>query len=169
MATIPLPLRTEDLTLVKLTAQDANATTGVLADRGTNITCTITAVLEELDPEDTVEHENFSAVTSRRLNMVAGDQGMRVRVTEVAGRVAISGTKATFTAGASALAQIRRSLTDGAQPYCKVEWTEGGTAYIYYGSYAGYSGARRGKGKQLGTMSFEPVDIGGPNPTTAGS
>jgi hypothetical protein len=169
MATIPLPLRGEDITVVTLSAQDANASTGVLGDRGTPVSVSIVAVLEELDAEDVMEHEDVSAITSKRINMVATAQGMRLRVSEIVGRVAASATASTFTAGAPKLAQLRRSLTGAAQPYCKIEWTEAGTPFVYYGSYAGYTGPRRGKGKQIASMTFEPVDIGGNNPTTAGS
>lgn len=170
MATIPLPLRTQDITVVTLTAQDANATTGVLATRGTPVTCTITAILEEMDVDETVEHEDFSAITSTRQNMVSGASGVRLRITEIPGRVAANGTATTFTAGAPMLAQFRRSVSPqgGVQPYVKVDWTEGGTAYVYYGSFAGYSAPRRGRGKQFASITLEPVDIGSANPTTAG-
>jgi hypothetical protein len=170
-ATIPLPLRSQDITVVTLTAQDADAATGVLGDRGTSVTCSILAVLEDMDADETVEHEDFGAITSKRLNMVAGASGMRIRVSEIPGRVAAHATASTFTAGAPKLAQFRRSVSplSGAQPFVKLEWTEAGTAYVYYGSFAGYSAPRRGRGKQLASISLEPVDIGGANPTTAGA
>lgn len=171
MATIPLPLRSQDITVVTLTAQDADPATGVLADRGTSVTCSIVAVLEEFDADETVEHEDFGAITSQRLNMVAGAAGTRLRITEIPGRVAAHATASTFTAGAPKLAQFRRSVSPqgGVQPFVKVNWTEAGTAFVYYGSFAGYSGPRRGRGKQLASITLEPVDIGSANPTTAGA
>jgi hypothetical protein len=140
-----------NLTVVALTPQTVNPTTGIITP-GTTVV--ITGLVDELDPEETVTHEEISPITTPRENWVPTMYGARLRVVEIvtsqAGVLGVVGPQ---------LPLIRNILVASAG-VCLVEWTHGGNSNDFLGSYAGMRPPWRGKGKQVFTMNLLPVDNG---------
>lgn len=139
------------LTLVQLTPQNVNPSTGVLTP---GVTTIITGLIDELDPEETITTEEISPITSFRENHVATMAGARLRVVEILTRQA----SAYGTLGPQL--PLLRALLLAGSGICVVEWVHGGNTEDFLGVYAGMGAPWRGKGKQVMSMNFLPVDNG---------
>lgn len=159
MATIPLWATGRNLTTVLLTLQNVNPTTGVLSDSA--VTANVQAVVNEIGIEDNVATEEISAITSTAEHHVGLMQGARVRVEEI-----LTQQASVLPATGPRLPIFRAALVAGST-IAKVQWQHGGTPWTYYGTFNGFSGPFRGKGRQTASISFLPVDIGSPNPINA--
>lgn len=138
------------LTVVTLTPQTANASTGVLSP-GTAIT--ITGLVDEMEAEEQVTTEEISPITTARENHVGIMYGARMRVAEIL-------TTPGFVANVRGPQLLGLKATLLAVGYCKVNWIHGNTPHEFLGLYERMSSPWRGKGKQVVTVSFVPVDNG---------
>ena len=159
MATIPLPARGVDITLVQLTMQSVNASTGLLSDSAT--VATVTAKLQNLRGNFRFTTEDFSAITAFEENNVPISHGGEVTITEIHSRVA-----SALPATGPVLAKFVDALAAGSL-IAKLVWTVGGNTMTWYGSLTGFEPDHSGKGKQLGTATFAHVDVGQTNPAYA--
>lgn len=149
---VPLWALGRHLTLVRLTAQLADAS-GVLSPIAGAV-ATITGVVDEIDPEETITTEEISAINSVRENHVALMAGTRLRVAEI-----VQPQASNLTTGLGPqLPKLRNTLVSSG--YCRIEWTHGGTPNDVYALYERLNAPYRGKGKQVFVMSFLPVDNG---------
>lgn len=139
------------LTLVSLTPQNVNPTTGGVTPGTTTI---ITGLVDELDPEETMTTEEISAITSFRENHVALMVGARMRVVEIVTRQA-----SVYGTLGPQLPLLRTTFLAGSG-ICVVSWVHGSNTEQFLGLYAGMGAPWRGKGKQVMSMNFLPVDNG---------
>lgn len=158
---IPLPLRGLDVSLVRITQQTLNASTGALTDSGT--VGTITAVLDGAGVRTRMVTEEISAITSARENNVPVQVGTEIVLREILDRRAsvLPTTGPVLAKLADTLASISGSA------FCKVEITRGGNTWTYYGLFSEYNEGPYVKGKNTGEMSFLPVDNGSQSPSYA--
>lgn len=138
------------LTLVQITPQTANASTGVLTP-GTTVV--VTGLVDELEAEEVVTTEEISPITTFRENHVGIMHGTRVRVAEILTFPA----SVVNTRGPQLLLLKSTFLATG---YVRIQWTHGGNSNDVYALYERMSSPWRGKGKQIVTASFVPVDNG---------
>ena len=139
------------LTLVSLTPQNVNAVNGVVTPGTTTI---ITGLVDELDPEETVTTEEISPITTFRENHVAIMVGTRMRVVEI-----LTQQASVYGTLGPQLPLLRNTLLAGSG-VCVVSWIHGGNADQFLGVYSGMGAPWRGKGKQIMSMNFMPVDNG---------
>lgn len=147
---VPLWAVGRNLTLVQITPQSADSSTGVLTP-GTTVV--LTGVVDELEPEETVTTEEISPLTSFRENHVSLMVGTRLRLVEIL----TSPASVVNTRGPQLLLLKSTLLAVG---YARIQWTHGGNTNDFYGLYERMSPPWRGKGKQIVTASFLPVDNG---------
>lgn len=138
------------LTLVQITPQVASATTGVLTP-GTTVV--VTGLVDELEAEEVVTTEEISPITTFRENHVGIMHGTRVRVAEILTFPASS----LNVRGPQLLALKSTFIATG---YARIQWVHGGNSHDVYCLYERMSSPWRGKGKQIVTASFVPVDNG---------
>jgi hypothetical protein len=124
-------------------------TAGVLAD--TTPVATMTASLDDVSLDYTATTEDISAMTSGRRNPVITERGTSMTVGEI-----------LKTSGSNLLAAAAV-----AGDYFKIVFTRGAQAWTGYFLLTGYSEKPNGKGKTVGTATFESVDPGTANPTYA--
>lgn len=156
MATIPLPARGVDITLVQLTMQNVNPSSGLLSDSTT--VAQVTAKLQSLRANFRFATEDFSAITQFEENNIPISHGGDVSITEIHSRVA-----SALPATGPSLAKFVDLMTVGSL-IAKLVWTVGGNTTTWTASLTGWEPDHSGKGKQLGTATFAHVDIGSPNP-----
>jgi hypothetical protein len=150
---VPRYLLGRHLTAVTLTPQTV-AADGTLSN-GTPVT--LTAVVDSLQDDLNANTEEISAVNSTRQNNVVLDDGASLQLAVI--RVN-NGTDP---------APLRTAF--GLTDVFKVAYTEGtgSSAKVITGYYtrSSVSGGFQGKGKQIGTFAFIPVDAGSNTYTVA--
>ncbi|HEV8177469.1 MAG TPA: hypothetical protein VGP44_07225 [Gemmatimonadales bacterium] len=156
---IPLPLRGIDVSLVRLTIQTLNATTGALTDSAT--VGTITSVLDGAGIRKKLRSEEISAITSPRENNVPLQVGTEIVLREILDRRA----SALPTTG-PILAKLADTLGDPAgSAFCKVEISRGANTWTYKGLFDGYDEGPYVRGKNTAELRLVPIDDGSSSPT----
>jgi hypothetical protein len=156
---ILLPLRGIDISLVRITQQTLNASTGALTDSAT--VGTITAVLDGAGIRRKLGSEEINAITSPRKNNVPLDHGSEIVLREILDRRA-----SVLPSTGPVLAKLADTLENpSGSPFAKIEITRGGNTLTYKGLYDGYDEGPYVKGKNTGEMRFIPVDDGTDYPT----
>lgn len=151
---IPLELRGIDISLVQLTLQTINATTGVLADSTT--IATITAVLAAGAVDPRMEHEEISAITSTRKNNVPLQADFDIMLRELLQRQA----SALPSTGPILPKVASLSLDPTASTIWRIQITRGNNSWQGYGSFAGLSEGPYGRGANFAEARFVCVDNG---------
>jgi len=147
------------VSLVRITVQTVNASTGALTDSAT--VGTITSVLDGAGIRTRLQTEEISAITSARENNVPIQVGTEIVLREILDRRA-----SVLPTTGPVLAKLADTLASvGGSPFCKVEITRGGNTWTYYGCFSGYNEGPYVKGKNTGEMTFLPVDNGSQSPT----
>lgn len=128
---------------VVITPQTVSA--GVLSD--TTPVATMTASLDDVSIDYTASTENISAMTSGKRNPVVTERGFSMSVGEI-----------IKTSGSNLLAAAA-----SAGDYFKIVFTRGAQAWTGYFLLTAYSEKPSGKGKTVGTATFETMDDGATN------
>lgn len=147
---IPLWAVGRHLTLVQITPLVANQTTGALVP-GTTVV--ITGLVDGLEPEEVVTHEEISPVTTTRENNVPLMYGTRMRVVEI-----LTIQPSVINTRGPQLLLLKSTFL--ATSFALIQWTHGGNTNAYYGSYERMSAPWQGKGKKIVSASFLPIDNG---------
>lgn len=124
-------------------------TGGVLAD--TTPVATMTASLDDLSFSYKPTTEDISAMTSGRANPVITSRSSSMSVGEI-----------IKTSGSNLLAAAAV-----AGDYFKIVFTRGAQSWTGYFLLTGYDEKPNGKGKTVGSATFETIDNGSANPTYA--
>jgi len=147
---VPLWAVGRHLTLVQITPLTAQANTGVLIP-GTTVV--ITGLVDGLEPEETVTHEEISPITTTRENQVPIMYGTRMRVVEI-----LTSQASLYNVRGPQLLLLKSTFI--ATNYALIQWTHGGNTNSFYGSYERMSAPWQGKGKKIVSASFLPIDNG---------
>lgn len=123
---------------------------GTITD--TTVVQTVTTNLDSVRVDSRVDLENISGLTSPRRNMVAIETGTAIELNEIVA------TTATYPSKLAYLAY--------AHTWVKVALTRAVLVWTFYGIIESYS-ENIVKGKTIGTLRVEMVDIGSANPTYA--
>ncbi len=151
---IPLPLRGIDISLVRITLQTVNASTGALTDSAT--IGTITAVLAGAGVRGRMGLAPIKAITSARQNNVPIDVGWEVVLREILDRRA-----SALPSTGPVLMKLSATMADPAgTPFAKVEITRGGNSMTIYCVFEDIGEGPYVDGENTAEMTLAPIDNG---------
>jgi hypothetical protein len=144
MTAIPVWLKGSNVTACAIVPQTVASDGTLSAGASSNLVGSI----DSISVQSTAELEEISPMTTTRRNMVPIKTGTTITLVEI-----------LKSNGTNLLAAVAYAAT-----YVQVSLTRGGQAFSFYGVVADYNEDLQ-RGKSVGTMVIDMVDISSTNPT----